>query len=932
MSRSAFLDRLFAQLLTLFRGPAPPAQVRLAIDLPEPDSASGGTLVIRGWAFSRGRRIVDVQATLGGGAPHALSYGFRRPDVAVGFAAPEAARCGFQGTLTFEPVDTDRTERLVVRATDESGDIGEAHVAVRVVTPGKLWSEGRRVHGTRSIAPDPHGGLANASREILVRIQEAVGRIREDAEHEPAILDWHSGLPLAATFPDLAVFSPPDEGITLPYLDHTLDIVVVDAENPSRVADAQRVAALAVIEIRTGSAKDPSVERATLSWQRDAPSQPSLPVASIIIPVHDQVKHTDACLTQVIATLPAGFRGEILVVDDASTDETRGVLGRWAESCPLVRVLRNDENVGFLQSCNRGAEAATGEILVFLNNDTLPKPGWLPPMIRLLQDEPSAGAVGGKLLYPDGTLQEAGGVIFSDGSGCNFGKRDPYPNAPLFNFVREVDYCSGALLAIRRTVFLEMDGFDRLFSPAYYEDTDLCFRLREKGYCVYYQPEATVVHVEGATSGTDTDAGVKRYQTVNREKFVDRWRTALANQPAAPAKLDTAVRYALARRRRPRRALVCAPRMPEYDRESGSQRTLHLIEFLQASGWAVSFLATDSMAGERYVRLLQQRGVATYAGPDSLEAGDEYLPDLDELIAKDRFDLAVLAFWHVAERLLPRLRWLSPSTRVIVDSVDLHFLRSARRALHRSPGRERGTLDDDFADQMTREMNTYAAADAVLTVSQKEADLINDMAADSGLASCVADMEELGRSPLEFEERRGLLFIGNFRHAPNLEALEYLCTQILPRLDPALLAAHPLCVVGNELDERVRAVAGGMENVRLVGWVPSLRPYLERARVSVIPLLHGAGTKRKLIQALMVGTPSVSTRIGIEGLGLDEGDHVLVGDTPEEFAAQLRRLIEDPVIWGRLATEGRAHIERTHGRTAVQARFHSVVERVISRP
>jgi glycosyltransferase involved in cell wall biosynthesis len=229
-------------------------------------------------------------------------------------------------------------------------------------------------------------------------------------------------------------------------------------------------------------------------------------------------------------------------------------------------------------------------------------------------------------------------------------------------------------------------------------------------------------------------------------------------------------------------------------------------------------------------------------------------------------------------------------------------------------------------------MNTYAAADAVLTVSQKEADLLNDMAADSGLASCIPDMEEFARSPIEFEERRGLLFIGNFRHPPNLEALEYLCTEILPRLDPALLAEHPLSVVGNDLDESVRAIARGREHVRLVGWVPSLLPYLERARASVIPLLHGAGTKRKLIQALMVGTPSVATPIGTEGLGLRDDEHVLVGVSPESFASKLTRLLQDPVQWGRLAERGRAHIERTHARRTVQARFQSVVERVISRP
>jgi glycosyltransferase involved in cell wall biosynthesis len=371
--------------------------------------------------------------------------------------------------------------------------------------------------------------------------------------------------------------------------------------------------------------------------------------------------------------------------------------------------------------------------------------------------------------------------------------------------------------------------------------------------------------------------------------------------------------------------------MPEFDRESGSARIFHLVELLRDAGFAVSFLALDASAGERYLRLLQQRGVATYAGPDSPEAGDEYLEDLDELIGQGQFDLALVALWEIAEGLLPRFRSLSPRTRVIVDSVDLHFLRGARSIFHRSPGHERGTLGGEYADRMTRELNTYAAADAVLTVSQKEADLVNDMAADPALAHAVADMEELPRSARGFGERRGLLFVGNFRHPPNLEGLEYLCREILPRLDPGLRRDHPLYVVGNQLDDGVRRVAGDLEHVRLVGWVPSLLPYLERVRVSLIPLLHGAGTKRKLIQALMVGTPSVSTWIGVEGLGLTHGEQVLIAHGAADFAAQVTGLVENPELWQRLATRGRAHIEHAHGRAAVRERLESVVKRVMSR-
>jgi GT2 family glycosyltransferase len=208
--------------------------------------------------------------------------------------------------------------------------------------------------------------------------------------------------------------------------------------------------------------------------------------------------------------------------------------------------MRNRKNSGFIASCNRAAKAATGEILVFLNNDTIPLSGWLIPLLRIFDDYPDAGAVGGKLLFMDGTLQEAGGIVFRDGSAANFGRGDHEIDARVYNFVREVDYCSGTLLATRRSLFEGLDGFDTRYQPAYCEDSDYCFKVREAGYRVYYQPESAVVHLEGASSGTDLTRGVKRYQVVNQAKLVEKWRHALKRQPLRPSYSDRAAWQALA--------------------------------------------------------------------------------------------------------------------------------------------------------------------------------------------------------------------------------------------------------------------------------------------------------------------------------------------------------------------------------------------------
>jgi GT2 family glycosyltransferase len=403
--------------------------------------------------------------------------------------------------------------------------------------------------------------LPSSISELSEKMEEAIAEFQKRMAVDPSILDWNSGLELAVSFPHLAVFSPLlSEGIdpTLPYLDHSIDIVVTSSSAPAQIAEARRVAGIAVIRLRsfqfdklehlTSRKLGKSLVSLEIDWLTDQVNEPALPMTSIIIPVYNKVSYTQSCLEQLSATLPDDFDGEIIIVDDASSDETPALLEHWAAMEGRIKILRNPEQIGLGMSYNRGAEAAQGEILIFLNNDTLPLPGWLPPLVRVLRDHPEAGAVGGKLVYPDGTLQEAGGVVFSDGSVCNFGKFDKAPNAPLYNFMREVDYCSGAILATSRALFMELGGFDARFKPAYYEDVDYCFSLRERGYRVYYQPESVVVHFEETSSGTDLNTDAKSCQAANHLKFLAKWREVLRHHYPAPEQYNPSTLHTLSRR------------------------------------------------------------------------------------------------------------------------------------------------------------------------------------------------------------------------------------------------------------------------------------------------------------------------------------------------------------------------------------------------
>lgn len=348
----------------------------------------------------------------------------------------------------------------------------------------------------------------------------------------PALLDWESGADLADRLPGLSVFAAPRGAKTLPYVDGTVELVAVKEGQAPRVAEARRVARLAVLNCADGEVR---------SIEHRAGAPPALPTTSIVIPTYNGIRQLLPCVRALDATLGDQFDGEVLVVDDGGTPETERALSDLERRYKWLRVVRNARNQGFIASCNRGAEEATGEIVVFLNDDTIPLPAWHHALLRTFRTHPDAGAVGGRLMYPDGRLQEAGGVIFRDASGANVGRDDFEPDAPLYTHVRPVHYCSGALLATPRELFRSLGGFDARYRPAYYEDTDYCFSVRASGRAVYYQPESVIVHLEGATSGTDPNSGVKRHQARNRQTFRTKWRHVLDAHPEAPSRYSALV-------------------------------------------------------------------------------------------------------------------------------------------------------------------------------------------------------------------------------------------------------------------------------------------------------------------------------------------------------------------------------------------------------
>jgi GT2 family glycosyltransferase/glycosyltransferase involved in cell wall biosynthesis len=615
--------------------------------------------------------------------------------------------------------------------------------------------------------------------------------------------------------------------------------------------------------------------------------QPARPRASIIVPAYNHLPVSLACL-RALADAGDKTSFEVILVDDASSDSTPQVL----PGIPGLRYHRNPRNLGFIGACNAGAELARGEFLVFLNNDTTVQPGWLDALLATFETHPDTGLAGSKLVYPDGRLQEAGGIVFADGSGWNYGRFED-PAHPRFNFVREVDYCSGASIALRRELFLRLGGFDSHYAPAYYEDTDLAMRVREEGLKVRYQPASVVVHHEGISSGTDTGSGVKAYQVVNQKKFRERWATVLAASHAPPGRDAESA----SERGRCRQVLLLDACTPTPDRDSGSVRMLALLKILRETGCAVAFFPENRAHDGRYTEALQQIGVEAWWHP--------HLGDVPRWLAKHgrRFDTIIVSRHYVLSPLLPLLRLHAPQATVVFDTVDLHHLREQREAeLSGDPSQLRVA-----ARTRKIELGLIAQSDRTWVVSAAEKALLAQELPDAKV-DIVSNIHEVHGTGQAFGQRSGLLFVGGYRHPPNVDAALWMAREILPRIRERLPDVE-LHLVGADAPEAVSSL-GALPGVRFHGYVADLGPLLDGVRISVAPLRYGAGVKGKVNQSLAHGLPVVATRCAVEGMHLVDGQDVLVADAAEDFADAVVRLYDDAALWRRLSSGGQENTRR----------------------
>ncbi len=610
------------------------------------------------------------------------------------------------------------------------------------------------------------------------------------------------------------------------------------------------------------------------------------PIFSIIIPAYNKFELTYHAIASVaLAYNQCSY--EVILADDNSTDKT-------SEAEDIIENLvisRNTENLRFLKNCNKASKLARGRYIVFLNNDTEVSSFWLDELYKVHSEDDTVGLTGSKLLNEDGTLQEAGGIIWGNGQPWNVGRNANHLQ-PEFNYRREVDYITGAAMCIRRDIWEKVGHFSEELAPCYYEDPDLAFKVRAAGYKTVYVPHSVVIHFEGKSHGTDVTKGLKRYQIINESKFRAKWFKDFRNNGTASSENEMLEKD----RNVTQRIMVIDCTTPSPDKDAGGYAIYQEMHMMLTLGFKVTFVPDNVAYMGKYTDNLQKMGVEVLFAPFYTSTRDAITRRIKEM------DGVYIVRYDIAERYIDQIRNQSKA-KILFNNCDLHFLRELRSHLIN------GSDISPALQTRERELGVIRKADVILTYNETEQAVIlsHNLKIDN-IFKCPWILSKKNKG-LSFEDRKGIAFLGGFNHTPNREAVKFLIEEIMPKLaitQPDIT----LFVYGSRMPEEFTEWSN--DNVKMIGFVENLDEVFHRHRVFVAPLLSGAGIKGKVLESMAYGLPCVLTDIAAEGTGLSHNISALFANDALAFENSIKKLYSDKKIWDKIAENLATIVETNH--------------------
>lgn len=580
-----------------------------------------------------------------------------------------------------------------------------------------------------------------------------------------------------------------------------------------------------------------------------------------------------------------------------------------------VRDLHARLNLGFGGGNNFAARYARGKYLILLNDDTVTQHGWLQALVDMAESDEQIGVVGSRILFPDAHLQEAGAILWSDGSCYPVGRGDAQGSLS-YSYVRPVDYASANGMLVRRDTFEQAGGFDERFFPGYYEDVDLCLTIRhELGRRIVYEPRSVILHREAATANRDPHFRsflFRRHQTA----LCMKWAHVLPSYPAPRPESKVAMERAVLRARgNPKRVLLVDDRVPRIGMGSGAGRTADLLRDASAAGFAVAMAPTD-------------RGHAPVENALGALGIDLVVEPLAEHLNRPekRYDVVIISRPHNFNAYYTAIRHAMPQSAIIYDVEALYHHRLLIQARLELDGGRRSRLQADAESMRALEVEIARSVDRMVAISDSEVAWIEDLDDHAPVDFMRPLAHGVAMTPPNLPGRSGAVFVAGWlagENSPNVEALRWYAQEVLPRVR-SVLPGFITYVSGGNPPLSVQAMAS--DALIPTGLIQSVEPLYRAARIAIAPILAGAGVKIKTIEALQYGVPVVATTIGAEGLGLIDGEEIDVTDDPSSYAERLIALASDDELWLRRRQRFTKRIARWESQ---QVRWSQVIDRVL---